>query len=150
MRWTPRVTVAAVIENQGRFLVLEESENSAQQGPTVINQPAGHLEDGESLLAAVIRETLEETAWRFTPEAITGIYRWVHPDKGHTYLRVTYTGSVSDHDPLLTLDTGILRTHWLSREELLERSLRSPMVMRCIDDYLAGHRYALSLCDDVI
>ena len=145
MRWTPRVTVAAVIENQGRFLVVEEEQGSG----TVINQPAGHLEDGESLQKAVIRETLEETTRRFTPEAITGIYRWVHPEKRQTYIRVAYTGSVSDHDPLLTLDTEILRTHWLSREELLGHSLRSPMVIRCIDDYLAGHRYPLFLCDDV-
>ena len=115
----------------------------------VINQPAGHLEEGESLQAAVIRETLEETAWQFIPEAITGIYRWVHPESGLTFLRVSFTGSVSQHNPDQVLDEGILRTHWLSREELLQKSLRSPMVMRCIDDYINGCRYPLSLCDDV-
>lgn len=117
---------------------------------TVINQPAGHLEEGESLQMAVIREALEETAWQFLPEAITGIYRWVHPENGLTFLRICYSGSVSGHDPHRVLDEGILRTHWLNREELLKRPLRSPMVLRCIDDYLAGYRYPLSLCDEVI
>jgi 8-oxo-dGTP pyrophosphatase MutT (NUDIX family) len=145
MRWTPRVTVAAVIENQGRFLLVEEEQGSQN----VINQPAGHLEKGESLYAAVVREALEETAWQFVPEAITGIYRWVHSHKDKTYLRICYTGSVSNHDPQRGLDHGILRTHWLSRDELITRRLRSPMVLRCIDDYLAGHRYPLSLCKDL-
>lgn len=121
-----------------------------QSNKTVINQPAGHLEDGESLQAAVIRETCEETAWQFHPDAITGIYRWVHPTLERTYLRVTFSGSVSQHDPEQALDDGIVCAQWLSREELLKQPLRSPMVMRCIDDYLAGHRYPLSLCDDVI
>lgn len=116
----------------------------------VINQPAGHLENGESLQAAVIRETLEETGWQFQPEAITGIYRWVHPKLDRTYLRVSFTGRVTQHDPARELDEGILRAQWLSREELLERQLRSPTVLRCIDDYLAGRRYPLSLCSDVI
>lgn len=120
-----------------------------QDNQTVINQPAGHLEDGESLHAAVIRETLEETAWQFQPEAITGIYRWVHPKLDRTYLRVTYTGTVNQHNPDQALDVGILSAQWLSREELLKQQLRSPMVMRCIDDYLAGYRYPLSLCDDI-
>ena len=126
--------------------MVEESHDNE----TVINQPAGHLEDGESLHAAVIRETLEETAWQFRPEAITGIYRWMHPELKRTYLRVSYTGTVSQHNPDQTLDEGILSAQWLSREELQKQKLRSPMVMRCIDDYLAGHRYPLSLCDDVI
>ena len=120
-----------------------------QDKETVINQPAGHLEDGESLQAAVIRETLEETAWQFQPEAITGIYRWVHPGLKRTYLRISYTGSVGQHSPGQALDEGIVGARWLSREELLKQQLRSPMVLRCIDDYLAGHRYPLSLCDDV-
>jgi 8-oxo-dGTP pyrophosphatase MutT (NUDIX family) len=121
-----------------------------QGNEVVINQPAGHLENGESLLAAVIRETQEETAWQFRPEAIIGIHRWVHPDQGQTYLRISYTGSVGQHDPSQALDSGILRATWLSREELLSQPLRSPMVMRSIDDYLAGCRYPLSLCDDII
>lgn len=125
--------------------MVEEKQNNE----TVINQPAGHLEYGESLQAAVIRETFEETAWRFQPEAITGIYRWVHPELERTYLRVSYTGTVSRHHPDQALDDGILSAQWLSREELQKRKLRSPLVMRCIDDYLAGHRYPLSLCDDV-
>lgn len=125
--------------------MVEEKQGNG----TVINQPAGHLEDGESLQAAVIRETLEETAWHFQPEAITGIYRWVHPESQSTFIRVSYTGSVSQHDPDQPLDDGILNAQWLSREALVEQPLRSPMVLRCIDDYFAGHRYPLSLCDDV-
>jgi 8-oxo-dGTP pyrophosphatase MutT (NUDIX family) len=101
------------------------------------------------LLAAVIRETLEETAWHFQPEAITGIYRWVHTDSQRTYIRVTYSGTVSHHNPQQALDTGIISAQWLSREQLLQQPLRSPLVIRCIDDYSAGHRYPLSLCDDV-
>ena len=125
--------------------MVEEKQNNTR----VFNQPAGHLEEGETLLAAVIRETREESAWQFCPEAIVGIYRWVHPELKHTYLRVSYTGSVEQHDSEQALDDGILSAQWLSREELLKQPLRSPMVMRCIDDYLAGHRYPLSLCDDV-
>ena len=126
--------------------MVEERQNNQ----IVINQPAGHLEAGESLQAAVIRETLEETAWQFQPEAIIGIYRWVHPEMAQTYLRVSYTGTITQHYPDQALDDGILSAQWLNRDELLKQPLRSPMVMRCIDDYLAGHRYPLSLCDDVI
>ena len=125
-------------------MVEEEAD-----GQTVINQPAGHLESGESLVAATIRETLEETAWRLTPTALTGIYRWRHPDKGITFLRFCFTGEVDGHDPGRALDDGILGTHWLSREELAARQLRSPMVLRCVDDYLAGRRYPLELCRDL-
>lgn len=125
-------------------MVEEEAD-----GQTVINQPAGHLEAGESLLDAAIRETLEETAWRFAPSALTGVYRWQHPDKDITFLRFCFTGEVSDHDPARTLDDGILRALWLSREELATRNLRSPMVLRCVDDYLAGKRYPLDVCQDL-
>ena len=120
-----------------------------QAGEVVFNQPAGHLEANESLLEAAIRETWEETAWRFQPTALTGLYRWVHPEHQQTFLRVCFTGSIDQHDPSHPLDTGIIQTHWLTREELANRPLRSPMVMRCIDDYLAGHRYPLALCNDL-
>lgn len=145
MRWTPHVTVAAVIENQGQFLVVEEN----QAGETVFNQPAGHLEPDESLLEAAIRETWEETAWRFQPSAITGLYRWVHPELQQTFLRVCFTGTVDQHDPTQALDEGIIQAHWLTREELAGRPLRSPMVIRCIDDYLAGKRFPLSLYGEI-
>jgi ADP-ribose pyrophosphatase YjhB (NUDIX family) len=146
MIWTPRVTVAAVIQRENRFLLVEEEVN----GHAVFNQPAGHLEAGESLVEAAVRETLEETAWRFIPSAITGVYRWPHPDNGITFLRFCFTGTVSDHDPARPLDAGILGCHWLTREELLTRPQRSPMVLRCVDDYLAGRRYPLSLCHDIL
>jgi 8-oxo-dGTP pyrophosphatase MutT (NUDIX family) len=140
----PRLTVAAVVEQDGRFLVVEER---AQTGELVINQPAGHVEHGESLLDAVIRETYEETAWRFTPEYLVGIYLWRHPEGQLSYLRFCFTGSVSDHVPDSPLDEGIERTLWLSRGELQadRRRLRSPLVLSVIDDYLAGERHPLSL-----
>ena len=125
--------------------MVEEND----QGQAVINQPAGHLEDGESLLEAVRREVLEETAWHFTPSAITGIYRWRHPASGDTFLRFCFCGTVSGHQPERPLDPDIRATHWLGRAELGRRPLRSPMVLRCLDDYLAGKRYPLELCHDI-
>ncbi|MDH3977490.1 MAG: NUDIX hydrolase [Gammaproteobacteria bacterium] len=138
------LTVAAIIERDNRFLVVEEVAG----GEHVINQPAGHVENGENIVAAVIRETQEETAWQFKPEAITGIYLWQHPVKKKSFLRVAFCGSCAAHAPEQSLDEGILRTHWLTRDELLTRSeqLRSPMVVRCIDDYLAGNRLP---CDNI-
>jgi ADP-ribose pyrophosphatase YjhB (NUDIX family) len=140
----PRVTVAAVVEQQGRFLMVEE-RNAA--GELVINQPAGHVEMGESLLEAVIRETLEETAWQFTPEFLVGIYLWKQPQADSSFLRVCFAGQVTRHDPARTLDDGIEQAVWLSRDSLLERSnqLRSPLVLHNVNDYLAGERYPLML-----
>jgi len=147
MIWTPHVTVAAVIEQDGRFLLVQERES----GRAVLNQPAGHLEDGESLVMAVIRETLEETGWHFQPEAVIGIYRWRHPVKSITYLRVTFAGSGLRHDIDRTLDEGIEDTLWLSAGEIRRQSemLRSPLVLKSIEDYLAGARYPLSVLADI-
>jgi len=133
--------VAALAEVSGRFLVVEERI----KGRNVFNQPAGHVEDGETLLEAVVREAQEETAWRFTPLALVGIYLWRHPSSGRATLRFAFTGSVRDHDARQPLDRGILRTHWLERSQLIERGpqLRSPLVLRCIDDYLSGTRLPL-------
>jgi len=141
------VTVAAVIEQDGRFLLVQERES----GRAVLNQPAGHLEDGESLVMAVIRETLEETGRHFQPEAVIGIYRWRHPVKSITYLRVTFTGSGLRHDIDRTLDEGIEDTLWLSASEIRRQSemLRSPLVLKSIEDYLAGARYSLSVLADI-
>jgi ADP-ribose pyrophosphatase YjhB (NUDIX family) len=138
----PDVTVAAVTETAGRFLLVEE--RIAQR--LLFNQPAGHVERGETLLAAVVREAHEETAWRFHPEALLGIYRWRNPSSRRWVLRFAFTGSVSDHDPTQRLDRGIVRTHWLDCSELQERQsrLRSPLVLRCVHDYLAGHRQAFA------
>lgn len=134
------VTVAAIIERDGKFLMVEERAGDA----LVLNQPAGHLEQGESLLAAVAREALEETGHRFDPLHVVGFYLWHSDAAGTTYLRVAFCGS---HEPTArtTLDDGIVAVHWLSRAELARRShqLRSPMVLRCIDDYLAGARHPL-------
>jgi len=143
MVWKPHVTVAAVVERDGAFLMVEEFCN----GRVVINQPAGHLDEGESLLSAVQRETLEETAWRVRPTALTGIYQWQSPRNQKTYLRFCFAAEYLGHDPQRSLDEGILQAMWLTRDELVARvdSLRSPMVMQCIEDYLAGLRYPLNL-----
>lgn len=147
MVWKPDVTVAAVIEREGRFLLIEEFVGER----LVINQPAGHLEANESLIDAAIREALEETAWTFVPEAISGIYLWPHPERNLSFLRVTFAGSVTRHHPERRLDRGIRRTLWLSRDEVAQRTnqLRSPMVLQCIDDYLSGARYPMSILTHV-
>jgi 8-oxo-dGTP pyrophosphatase MutT (NUDIX family) len=137
----PDVTVAAVAETAGRFLVVEERINRR----LVFNQPAGHVERGETLLDAVVREAREETAWRFEPRSLIGVYLWRKPASGRRVLRFAFAGTVSDHDPSQRLDRGIVRTHWLSHAELELRhaQLRSPLVLRCVRDYLAGEHSAL-------
>jgi 8-oxo-dGTP pyrophosphatase MutT (NUDIX family) len=137
----PDVTVAAVVENGGQFLVVEERINQR----LVFNQPAGHVEVGETLLEAVIREVREETAWLFEPVAMLGAYLWRNPSNGRSTLRFAFSGTVSDHRAAQPLDKGIITTHWLSRAELLEREprLRSPLVLRCVDDYQGGKRLPL-------
>ncbi|MBI3897061.1 MAG: NUDIX hydrolase [Gammaproteobacteria bacterium] len=147
MIWKPNVTVAAIAEQDGRFLLVEERDNRA----LVLNQPAGHLDEGESLIAAVIRETLEETAWHFAPQALLGIYRWQHPSKGTTYLRFAFIGRALEHEPNRVLDDGIVRALWLTPAEIQQQASRhrSPQVQRCIDDYRAGRRYPLDLLADL-
>ncbi len=116
----------------------------------MLNQPAGHLENGESLRDAVSREVLEETRWQFEPDYISGIYRWVH-DNGDTYLRICYVGKVSHEHPERMLDSGIEQAIWLSEDEIRQHpALRSPLVLKCMDDYLAGSQYPLSLIQDMI
>jgi len=138
---SPDVTVAAVAEDTGRFLLVEERINRR----LVFNQPAGHVEHGETLLEAVVRETREETAWRFEPRSLIGVYLWRNPASGRRILRFAFAGAVCEHDPAQRLDRGIVRTHWLSRGELEERQarLRSPLVLRCVNDYLTGEQRAL-------
>lgn len=147
MTFRPDVTVAAVVERDGRFLVVEE--RAARR--IVINQPAGHLEAGESLLDAAVRETLEETGYRLVPASVTGVYLWRHPATGRSFLRVAFTGTVTGPEPDRALDRCIVRAAWMSREQLAARPnvLRSPLVLRCIDDFLAGARYPLSLLTSV-
>lgn len=143
----PSVTVAAVIERDGLFLMVEEETVDGVR----LNQPAGHLEAGETLPAACAREVLEETAHRFSPQALLGAYlaRFVSPASGEeiTYLRFAFTGALGAAEPGRPLDAGILRTLWLSADEIRAHSPRhrSPLVQRCIDDYLAGRRWPLQL-----
>lgn len=147
MVWKPRVTVAIIAEQNGRYLMVEEDV----EGQTRFNQPAGHLEDGESLVDAAIRECLEETAWRFEPEALVGIYRWRNASRTDTYLRVTFAGRCTAHQADLPLDTGIVAAHWLTLEDIRKREtqLRSPLVMQSFTDYLHGKRYPLELLVDI-
>jgi 8-oxo-dGTP pyrophosphatase MutT (NUDIX family) len=139
----PAITVASVIARDGRFLVVEEWAGEK----LVINQPAGHLEPGESLLEAAMRETREETGWGFRPDFLIGVYLWEHPNRTHSYLRVAFGGEVLEHNSSLPLDEGIERALWLTPEELESRreDLRSPLVLRCIRDCLNGERYPLGL-----
>lgn len=136
------VTVAAIIERDGKFLMVEE----LAAGKLVLNQPAGHLEHGESLIAAAAREAFEETGHRFAPEHVVGFYLWHSEEAATTYLRVAFCGSVEPPGSAVSLDEGIVAIHWLTRVQLAhrEQQLRSPMVLRCIDDYLAGRRYPLA------
>jgi 8-oxo-dGTP pyrophosphatase MutT (NUDIX family) len=142
MTWRPDLTVAAIVQRDGRFLIVEERIQQA----TVLNQPAGHVEDRESALDAVIRETLEETAWHFVPRHLLGLYLWRNEATGRTTVRIAISGDVSHHEPDRRLDHGIIRAHWLRREDLVAQGvqLRSPLVLQCIDDYLAGRRYDLA------
>ena len=146
LRVSPEITVAAVAEMDGRFLVVEERI----EGRLVLNQPAGHAEPGETLLEAIIREVREETAWRFTASDLLGVYLWHHPRTGRTTKRFAFLGAVSDQRDQ-KLDHGIVGTHWLTRAELKgrEAQLRSPLVLRCIDDYLAGERQPLAAAADL-
>jgi ADP-ribose pyrophosphatase YjhB (NUDIX family) len=143
MIWKPHVTVAAVIERDGKFLLVEENTDEGIR----FNQPAGHWEPNETLEQGVMREALEETAYHFSPKWLQGVYRWCHPRKDVTYLRFAFGGEITGHEPQRTLDDGILRAVWLTPEEIratAERH-RSPLILRCIEDHLAGKRYPLEL-----
>ena len=139
--WKPAVTVAAIIERDGRFLFVEEEA----EGRRVLNQPAGHLDPGESLVAAVAREVLEETAHRFTPTALLGVYRWHYAPQDVTFLRFAFCGEAEGPEPGRLLDREILAVHWFTPQELSARRRmhRSPLVERCVADYLGGKRFPL-------
>lgn len=143
MRFTPHVTVATIVEDHGRFLLVEEFAG----GQAVFNQPAGHLEADESLIQAAVRETLEETGWDVELTAVTGIYLYTAPSNGVTYQRVCFAARPLAQRPNHPLDSGIIGPQWLTRDELAAQpeKLRSELVLRCIDDYLAGARHDLSL-----
>ncbi len=141
--WRPSVTVAAVIERDGRFLFVEE----VADGRRVLNQPAGHLDPGESLITACRREVMEETAHEFAPRELVGIYRWKYEPKDVTFLRFCFSGSPGKFFEDRKLDKEIVALHWLSYEELKGRKAehRSPLVQACVEDYLAGRRYPLEV-----
>lgn len=141
--WKPNVTVAAVVEKNGDYLLVEEQTADGIR----YNQPAGHLEPAESLLDAVVRETREETAWGFTPTALIGVYQYRHSGDDVTYLRFAFTGNLTDHQPQRPLDDGILRALWMPVAEIRAsmQSHRSPLLLKCVDDHLAGRRYPLNL-----
>ncbi len=146
-RWKPSVTVAAIIEQDGRFLLVEEHTPEGLR----LNNPAGHLDPGESPEEGCAREALEETAHAFTPTALVGVYlsRFQRPATGEdiTYLRFAFCGTLGAHDPARPLDQGIVRTVWMTPQEVRESTARhrSPLVLRCMEDYLAGQRHPLAL-----
>lgn len=139
--WTPRVTVAAVCERDGRYLLIEEHTRDGLRW----NQPAGHWERGETLIDAVIRETHEESGYVFTPQALLGVFVWTRPGTDLTFVRVAFQGQVPDKPETDTLDTGIVRAMWLTPEEIAgdRDMLRSPMVQQCIDAHRADIRLPL-------
>jgi 8-oxo-dGTP pyrophosphatase MutT (NUDIX family) len=139
--WKPNATVAAIVEKEGKFLLVEETTSRGNR----FNQPAGHLEDNETIINAVIRETLEETAYDFCPSALLGIYHWKHDHNHTTYLRFAFIGSVGKHYAEQRLDDGIIRAVWMSIDEIREKKalMRSDQVLTCFEDYLAGKHYPL-------
>jgi phosphatase NudJ len=152
--WRPSVTVAAVIERDGRFLMIEEETSEGLR----INNPAGHLDPGETPAEGCAREALEETAWHFRPTGLLGVYisRFQRSVTGEdiTYLRFAFTGELGEEEAGRPLDVGIVRTLWMTPDELraTEERHRSPLVLRCLEDYLAGVRHPLSAiyCDPSI
>jgi len=143
MIWKPNVTVAAVVYRDGKFLLVEEETEAG----LAFNQPAGHLEQGEALIDAVVREALEETAYHFKPTHLVGIYNWHHPVKNLTYLRFAFAGELRGYDAGRPLDDGIVGARWLTLDDVraTRERHRSPLILRCCEDYLAGRRYPLDL-----
>jgi len=141
--WKPNVTVAALIERDGCFLLVEEETADGLR----FNQPAGHLDAGESLVAACAREAMEETAHSFTPTELVGVYQWPRPQGDITYLRFAFAGKVGAHETARKLDTGIVRAVWLTLAEIeaCAGRHRSPLVLQCVRDYLSGRRFPLDL-----
>lgn len=143
MVWKPHVTVAAVIEKNNKFLLVEEHTNNG----IAFNQPAGHLENGESVISAINREVNEETAWQFEAEYIIAIQLWRKNSESPSFLRVCFSGKVHSHNKEQKLDNDIIATHWLARDQIVARKsqLRSPLVLNTVDAYLSGEQHPLSL-----
>lgn len=143
MTWTPHATVAVIVEDdQGRFLLVEE----VSHGEVVFNQPAGHVEEDETIIEAMLRETLEETGWEVKPEYFLGMYTYKAPANGVTYYRFCFSAKALGR-VTRELDDGIIAAHWLTPDEIRQQSdkLRSPLVMQCIDDYRNGRRFPLDV-----
>ena len=144
MVWKPHVTVAAVVYRDGKFLLVEEETEAG----LAFNQPAGHLEEDEPLVDAVAREALEETAYHVRPTHLVGVYNWKHPSKEDTtYLRFAFAAELRGYEPDRRLDDGIVGARWLTLDEIraTQERHRSPMILQCCEDYLAGKRYPLDL-----
>jgi 8-oxo-dGTP pyrophosphatase MutT (NUDIX family) len=142
-QFKPNTTVAAIIEQNGKFLLVEEETERGNR----YNQPAGHLEDGETLIQAVIRETMEEAAYEFKPEFLLGVYQWKHTHNDTTYLRFAFIGKAGVHYPMQELDDGIVQAVWMDIDEIRDKAslMRSPQVLKCFEDYLAGKRFPLQV-----
>lgn len=144
MVWSPRVVVAAVIEKEGKYLVVEENID----GRKVISQPAGHLEPNESIIDAVKRETLEETGWKFEPTDLVGVMHLLNPNTKRIFIRFTFTGNLLEKVPNYQLDPDIISTQWMTYDEIkshYKTPWRGPLVMHSLDEYRAGKRYPMDL-----
>lgn len=141
MRWSPHITVAAIIENKGQFLLVKEDI----RGEIIYNQPAGHLEDLESPAEAVVREALEETGWDVKAQHLCCVQLWRNNANSQSFLRFSFVCKTIQHHPELKLDVGILEAQWFSREQISQLKLRSPMILDSIDRYLDGQQYPLDL-----
>lgn len=139
--WYPHLTVATIVEMDNKFLIVKELSD----GKIVLNQPAGHVDENETLLEAASRETLEETGWHVTIDSLVGFYMYTSPGNGTTYFRALFVATAQEQEPNYKLDEGIIEAQWLSLEELRQQTpiLRSPMVLQCVEDYLAGRRLPL-------
>ncbi|WP_266171954.1 NUDIX hydrolase [Dyella subtropica] len=146
--WCPRVTVACVVADGDRYLMVEEEVN----GRIAYNQPAGHLEDGESLASAAVRETLEETGWTVSLEYLVSVNQWRSTEHGESVLRFSFAARAFSHDPQRPLDKGIRRALWLTRAEIaaLGHQVRTPLVLQSIDTWLTGQRVPLSVLGSLL
>ncbi|CAA6807051.1 MAG: Nudix-like NDP and NTP phosphohydrolase YmfB [uncultured Thiotrichaceae bacterium] len=144
MTWKPRVVVAAVIEKNGKYLVVEENVDNTR----VINQPAGHLEPNETIIEAVKRETLEETGWKFEPTHLVGIMHLLNENTNRIFIRFTFTGKLIEHIPDYQIDPDINAVHWMTYEQIKAQQnmfWRSPLVMRSLDAHRAGIRHPMDI-----
>ncbi len=142
MRWKPNSTVATMLENEGKLLFVEEIDS----GKVVFNQPAGHLDKSEALIDGAIRETYEETGYHCEITAYQGLYTYTHPDNDTTYHRHCFVGRIIKHNPEQPLDDGIIATRWLTLQELIDSNkARSPLVIKCAQDYFNNKQYPLDL-----